>query len=403
MIWGQTVVQASPAPVHSPSLRHVTTDSSRRQFLTGRVAARPLAPSRPLPREEATVRLETEAMACFWAVILNPGPAEQVMLATDALDEVRRVERLLTVFRQDSPVVELNRTAADAPATVTPELFALLLECRKLYDQTEGAFDPASQALLELWRACRRADRIPTQTEIDAALQGSGFSHVQLLDAERSPGDPQPRVAFDVQGVGLNFGAIGKGYAIDRAAAVLRARGMDEFLIHGGRSSLYASGGHAGQAGWPVGLKNPLFTEASYLTLLLHDQALGTSGSNVQYFRHGGRRYGHILDPRTGWPAQSLLSVSVVAPTAAQADALSTAFYVLGLEKARQYCDTHSSVGAILTPPPERGKRLSPLVCNLPEEQVFPVSAEVEVLFAESTPPDSGLDRPLHEYHGGRP
>lgn len=331
------------------------------------------------------MRLETEAMACSWAVILNPGPAEQVMIAADALDEVRRVERLLTVFRDDSEVARLNRTAAVAPAAVSPELFALLLECRELYEQTDGAFDPAAQALIELWRACRLADRIPTQAEIDAALSRSGFAHLQLCPADPATGEAQPRVAFEIEGLGLNFGAIGKGYAIDRAAAVLRGRGKQDFLIHGGRSSLYASGGHAGQPGWPVGLKNPLFTDASYLTLLLRDQALGTSGSNIQYFRHGGRRYGHILDPRTGWPAESLLSVSVTAPTATEADALSTAFYVLGLEKARQYCDTHRSVGAILTPPPERGKRLSPLVCNLPEEQVFPVSDEVEVLFVDGT------------------
>ncbi len=333
------------------------------------------------------MRLETEAMACSWAVILNPGPADQVMAAANALEEVRRVERLLTVFRDESEVSRLNREAASTPAAVTPELFALLLECRELYEQTEGAFDPASQALIELWRTCRRSDRIPTQEEIDAALNCSGFAHVRLSDAVEFPADSSPHMAFDARGVGLNFGAIGKGYAIDRAAAVLGARGLGDFLVHGGRSSLYASGGHAGQAGWPIGLKNPLFTEASYLTLLLSDQALGTSGSNIQYFRYGGRRYGHILDPRTGWPAESLLSVSVVAPTATQADALSTAFYVLGLEKTQQYCDTHRSVGAILTPPPERGKRLSPLVCNLPQEQVFPVSDDIEVLFAEPTEP----------------
>jgi thiamine biosynthesis lipoprotein len=120
-----------------------------------------------------------------------------------------------------------------------------------------------------------------------------------------------------------------------------------------------------------VGVKNPLFTDERYATLLLRDQAMATSGSNIQYFRFQGRRYGHILDPRTGWPADELLSVTVLAPTAAEADALSTAFYVLGLEKALEYCDNHPSIGALLVPPPQQGRRLEPVVRNISDDALF--------------------------------
>lgn len=356
----------------------MSSDPNRRNVLSGRLAPSQPAPQ-PLPREEATVRLETQAMACGWAVILNPGPHEQVLTASGALSEVHRVERLLTVYRDDSPVAELNARASAGPAVVTPELFELLLECRRLWESTGGAFDPASQALITLWRSCREEDRVPTQVEIDAALSCSGMGQVRLLPADPDEADAAPQVEFLAEGLGLNFGAIGKGYAIDRAAAVLRAGGLNDFLVHGGHSSLRAAGGHAGQSGWPVGLKNPLFTEAEYLTLLVRDQALGTSGSNIQFYRHGGRRYGHILDPRSGRPAASLLSVSVVAHTAVEADALSTALYVLGLEKSRQYCDTHPSVSAILTPPVERGRQLRPVVCNLPDDRLFVVSDDVRM------------------------
>jgi len=321
------------------------------------------------------------------------------------LDEVHRFEGVLTVYRDQSDVVQLNRVAAEEPCAVSEELFELLLDCRRLHETTCGAFDVASQSLMTLWRDCRAAGRVPTQAEIDRALARSGTTHLRLervppsvpeneplTDAapDRLPAaardDPAwatnagtPTVRFDVAGLGLNFNAIGKGAAIDRAAAVLRAGGIADFVVHGGHSSLHAAGSHAGQAGWPIGLKNPLFTDASYLTLLVRDRALGTSGSNIQFFRHQGRRYGHILDPRTGWPAESLLSASVLAPTAAEADALSTAFYVLGLEKSLAYCHTHRSVAAILTPPPTRGRRLTAHLVNVPDDWVFPVSDDVDL------------------------
>lgn len=373
-------------------------ESSRRRFLTGEAALHEVrhaagklseagAGERPAPRAGETLRLETTAMACSWGVVLNPGPPDRVMAASSALSEVHRIESLLTVYREGGEVATLNRDACGEACSVTPELFELLLTCRRLHDETWRAFDPASHALVTLWRDCRRDNRVPTQTEIDAALAVSGMQHVQLTP-RGAGGRPQNTASFDVPGLGLNFGAVGKGYAVDCAAESLRSAGIVDFLIHGGYSSVAAAGGHWGQDGWPVGLKNPLFTDAHFATLLLRDQALGTSGSNIQYFRHGGRRYGHILDPRTGWPAEGLLSVSVVARTALEADALSTAFYVLGLEKSREYCDTHPHVGAVLTPPPARSRRLTPLVCNLPADRLYPAGEDVEFVFESSLPRD---------------
>jgi thiamine biosynthesis lipoprotein len=160
------------------------------------------------------------------------------------------------------------------------------------------------------------------------------------------------------------------GHAVDRASRELRQLGVGDFLLHGGHSSVFASGDHAGQGGWPVALRNPLFLDAPYAVVLLANQALGTSGSNVQYFRHEGRRYGHILDPRTGWPAEGLLSASVVAETAAEADAVSTALYVMGLENAVAWCKDHPAIGAMLVPPADAAGRLRPILCNLSEDRV---------------------------------
>ena len=352
-----------------------TPSPSRRDFLSGRSARRVveaagevladrLAEEKRVPLAGDTIRLETQAMACAWNVIMNPGPVEQVKKASDAFEVVHDVETLLTVYRAESEISQVNFHAAERPIAVSQELYDFLDRARRLSLETNGAFDPATGALLRLWRAARREGRIPTQPEIDDALLSAGVAKVEFNAEARTIRFPRPGFAFDL-------GAIGKGHGVDRAVESLRQSGMTDFLVHGGYSSVYGAGDHLGQGGWPVALKNPLFLEGSYATVLLQDKGLGTSGSNVQYFRHEGRRYGHILDPRTGWPAEGLLSVTVLAPTTAEADAISTALYVMGLEPAVEWCQRHPEIGAILVPTPSAGGQLRPVLCNVPQERLF--------------------------------
>ncbi len=367
---------------------------TRRDFLAGRALLR-LA-DRTAPEEErvapsagATVRLETRAMACPWSVVLNPGPPEQVMAASDALDLVHPIEQLLSIYRDDSPISLLKTLAPGELRELPSEVIALLIQCQQFSVATDGAFDPTSGPVIRLWRECRQVGRIPSQAEIDQALgrnsvaffpekrhpfsekkatkeqPGSGIS--QLI--ELNPADSTIQVQSP--GVEIDLGAIGKGYAIDRVTDYLLSQSLSHFLVHGGFSSLRATGQHNGHNGWPVGLRNPLFPDRNYATLLLKDRALATSGSNVQFFRHQGQRYGHILNPRTGWPVEGMLSVTVTAPTATEADALSTAFYVMGLEPAAAYCRQHPEIGAILVPPLKEGRTLTPLILNIPEEDLF--------------------------------
>ncbi len=158
-------------------------------------------------------------------------------------------------------------------------------------------------------------------------------------------------VAFDREGVRINLGSIGKGYAIDRAVAVLAAYWWPTSgLVHGGRSSLYALGSPPGQLGgrWEVALRNPFEPESPLGTIRLRNRALGTSGSAFQQFEIDGQIYGHIIDPRTGEPARGPASVTVLAPTAALADALSTAFYLLGPDATRDFIANHPEVGAVI-------------------------------------------------------
>lgn len=363
---------------HSTVFMAEPHDSSRREFLTGRVIQKEMRRAgdgiadslsdadlgQQAPIAGDTVRLETKAMGCPWSVIMNPGPPRQVMVATDAFDFVRDVEQVLTIYRDDSEVAHLNREATSDWHTVSDELFQFLQTCQQLYEATDGAFDPATGALINLWNSARDQGRIPFTGELEEALANSGMENISL-NSESS------QIQFQRPGLLLDFASIGKGYGIDRAAEHILNEEVENYLVHGGQSSLFAAGGHFGHDGWPIGLKNPLFTEKRYATILLKDQGMATSGSNIQFFRYEGKRYGHLLDPRNGMPAEGILSVTVIAPTATEADALSTAFYVMGLETALKYCDDHPEIGAVIIPTPSNGRLLEPYVKNFPLNRIF--------------------------------
>lgn len=350
--------------------------SSRREFLTGSAARNAFSNAgnqiadslvkRPSPSRGPTLLLRTTAMACDFDVMLNPNePPAQLDSASSALDLVHDVEQQLTVYRSDSTLSELNRTAYQQPFTADPELFQFLLRAKQISEITSGGFDPTTGSLINLWRRCRQEFRIPNESEVTDALYRSGIDLVQFDAAKHS-------IGFRREGVEFNLGAIGKGYAVDRAGDFLIKADVKNWLVHGGRSSIKASGTHANLDGWPIGLRSPLLPDKPFATLLLKDAALGTTGTAVQWFRHEGKRYGHILDPKTGWPIESLLSVSVIAPDAALADALSTAFFVLGVEKSLKCCDNlPDSVGAIFFPLPKQGQSLEPILHNVPGDTWF--------------------------------
>ncbi len=352
--------------------------SNRREFLTGRVLKQAVEQAGEnladylnqatedfaAPTGGPTIRLGTRAMATEFAVVMNPGPSRQVMLASDALDQLHELEQLMTVYRSTSEMSRVNAEAAAGPVAMDARLFEILDQARQICQETAGGFDPSSGPLIALWRDCRLQGRIPSQQEIETCLSHTGMDQFQFDPAAKT-------IQFRSPENELNLGGIGKGYALDVAGQFLTEQELENWLFYGGFSSILAKGTHNQLPGWPVGIKNPLFTSQRLGTILLHDNAMSTSGSSVQHFRHEGKRYGHILDPRTGWPVSELLSVTVIAPNAALADALSTAFYVIGVEKALEYCDNHSDVGTILIPPPAQGRKLAPVIRGIPNEFLF--------------------------------
>jgi thiamine biosynthesis lipoprotein len=277
-------------------------------------------------------------MACRFEVTLSGEDVDSVGHAQLALAEAARLEARLSVFRDDSELSLLNRGAGGRPMPVSRELFGLLRRCRELHAATDGAFDITTTPLSRCWGFLKRQGRIPDRDALDAARRRVGMPHVILETPSRT-------VSFDRAGVELNLGSIGKGYAVDRVAALLRRRGVGHALISAGGSSVRALGG---RAAWTIDLTSRR-TPGRIARLRLRRGALATSGAGEQYVDTAGTRYGHVLDPRTGWPAQGLLSVSVAAADAATADALATAFLVGGEDLARRYCATHPDTLAILT------------------------------------------------------
>ncbi len=289
------------------------------------------------------LRFSRQAMATTFEVILPFGNRLAQALADVALDEIDRQEAQLTVYREDSEVSRLNAQAAIAPVYVEENLFQLLQRAQHLHQQTEGAFDVAVGALIKAWGFYRRQGRVPSEEDRAAALENSGMQHVCL--------DPQTHsVAFSRPGVEVNLGSIGKGYTLDQVVRLLhRQWHVKSMLIHGGHSSVFAVGNEPGSRdGWSIGLLDADNPSQRLAVLRLRNRGLGASAATYQHFMHDGRKLGHILDPRTGWPAAGMRLAAVTAPTAAEADALATAFFVLGVERAQAFCQTHPQIGAVL-------------------------------------------------------
>lgn len=383
----------------------MTRKTPRRDFLLGHRAKEEPAPAPAASEESYLVHVSRRAMACEFEICLPMQYEGGTEIALEALDLVDEMEEQMSIFRASSEIVRINRTAASEPVEVEPRLFELLELAMQLYRETDGAYDITAGPLWEAWGFARRAGAVPAPEQLAEAKSRVGGDQVEL-DPERKT------IRFLRPGVQINLGSIGKGYAVDRCAERLLAGGVRDFLLHGGNSSVMARGSRAGSPvptagpetnlqepflasgestgeslgeatgeatgetpsetpgeapkaqeaapagvsqGWTVGIRNPLHLDRRLGELRLYDQALGTSGAQFQSFRHRGRRYGHILDPRTGWPAEGVLSATVVAPTAALADGLSTAFYVMGAESAMAWCRSHPGIATVVVCPGSHG------------------------------------------------
>lgn len=304
--------------------------------------------------------------------ILLPHSLEppQIDAAVLAMEMLEQIESVLTVYQKGSEISRLNRDASQGPVKVSGMVLDVLQHAVRLSAATQGAFDVTAGPLIDAWGFTTRSGRRPSEEQIRTARSRVGWQHLEI--------DPvASTVRFGLPEMRINLGAIGKGYALDRIATRIRAAGIDDFLLHGGNSSLIAGGDstagigspknaspesgrptsaiptsespesgvpdmeNAGERGWRVGLRHPTRPQRHAGGIVLRDAALATSGSGKQHFHFRGRRYGHVIDPRSGYPAGEFLSLSVLTPTATEADAIATGLFVGSREMIEKYAAEH--------------------------------------------------------------
>ncbi|MDP8235493.1 MAG: FAD:protein FMN transferase [Candidatus Erginobacter occultus] len=248
--------------------------------------------------------------------------------------EADRLEKIFSRYDPESELSRINRTAAGGPVEISEEMLEVLSRAIGLSRLTGGAFDVTVGPLLAAWGMFpRREGRVPDRREIAAVLSRTGWEKIDLNRKNRT-------VRFLSPGLEIDLGGLAKGYAVDRLAALLAAQGVKSALVNAG-GDIYCLGEHPEKRGWRIGVEHPREEGEVLAVLELEDRAVATSGDYRNYFIRLDRRYSHIIDPRTGEPAQTgVMEVTVLAPDCLTADGLATALFVLGPERGLELLDT---------------------------------------------------------------
>ncbi len=266
---------------------------------------------------------EAPIMGTLVTVELQASDASQGReLIAQVMAEMRRIDELMSPYKPDSELSHVNAAAADAPVSVSRELFALLGKARQYSDLTQGAFDItyASAGYLYDYRVGTR----PAPEQLREAAQHINYRFVELDEQHSS-------VRFLHQGVRIDLGGIAKGYAVDRCIGILGKAGIHNALVSAGGDTRVI--GRRSDHPWHVGIRDPRKRDGIVSVIPLEDSAISTSGDYERYFEQDGVRYHHILDPGSGDSARGLHSVSIIGAHATDTDALSTSVFVLGVEK----------------------------------------------------------------------
>lgn len=273
-----------------------------------------------------TLRLEAsvDAMGSVFSLVLYGENRDALEGAVEeSFQEIRRLDRVMSNYRQDSEWSRINGLAAQRPVQVTRETYDLLEACLNYSRLSEGAFDITVGPLMRVWGFYKGSGRLAKTEDVAEALKRVGYRHLTL--------DPDQRtVRFDAEGVEIDPGGIGKGYAVDRIVGILRKKGIGSALVSAGGSSIFAIGTPPGEPGWRVDIKDPRDETNVAAEVVLKDESMSTSGTAEKFFRANGRLYAHIMDPRTGYPAEGILSASVIAPKTLDSEAWTKPFFIGG-------------------------------------------------------------------------
>lgn len=282
-----------------------------------------------------------QAMGTAFTIYLYAADRERASeLFNAAFDEIDRLDDELSNYKPQSEISRINRLAAKETVTTDPEVLEFLRRSFEFSRRTDGAFDITVGPLMRAWGFFRGQGRYPTARQLAQARKQIGWQFVQLNTVART-------VHFTKPGIELDPGGIGKGFAVDRVAGVLREDEVTATLIDAGSSTLYAIGAPPGKEGWPVLVHRPENSAQTISTVLLRDNSLSTSGSYEKLFRLGNRVYCHIMNPRTGEPVQEMLQTTVIASSGTDSDALSTSAFVLGPERGKRLLSSFEGASVV--------------------------------------------------------
>jgi thiamine biosynthesis lipoprotein len=292
------------------------------------------------------VTVEASAMGTrlnFVAMTSEKADEAQTRAAIDrAVAEIRRLETLMTTWRDDSEVSQINRNAGRAPVTVGPETLEVIAKSLWISDRSEGVFDITFEVMHGLWKFDQDVDPHPPSAAAVAEKKKLIDYHHVILDRGKST------VMLDRAESKISLGGIAKGYAIDKAAAILLAAGVESFLAQAG-GDLYVHGHKADGSPWIAGVRDPRGPEGAYFAAMpVVDHAFSTAGDYERSYVVGGKRFHHIIDPRTGYPATASRSVTIWAKDALTADALDDAVFILGPAKGLELVESIDDAGAII-------------------------------------------------------
>jgi thiamine biosynthesis lipoprotein len=319
-----------------PTTEKASTDPS--------TAVVPPAPSTPFVPARITAEAGAMGTHLAFAAFTEPTIDEKTIRKAfdDAVAEIRRLEALMTTWKPDSEISRVNQSAGKAPVPVSAETFDVVKEALHAGDISKGTFDITFESLHGLWKFDQDLDpHPPTDAQVKEKLVNVGYKHVQL-DATAHT------IFIDRAGTQIGLGGIAKGYAVDKAAAVLDRAKIKSFYVQAG-GDLFTRGKKPDGTDWQTGIRDPRGAENQYFALVpVSDHSFSTAGDYERSYVVNGKRFHHIIDPRTGFPATACRSVTIWAPTALLADEVDDAVFILGPTEGLELVESLDGVGAVI-------------------------------------------------------
>lgn len=272
-----------------------------------------------------------DAMGSTYSIVVYGEDEARLRAAVeDASEEARRLDHLLSNYLASSEWSQVNREAASKPVRISTELFQLLAECVEYSRESDGAFDITVGPLMRVWGFYKGTGHLPHRADVRGALDRIGYRYIVLDPAAHT-------VRFAKEGLEMDPGGIGKGYAVDKMVDILKEDGVTSALVSASGSSIYGLGAPPNEPGWKIKIRNPKDASKTAAEVVLKDMSLSTSGNYEKFFFAEGKLYSHIMDPRTGYPSEGMLQVSVVSPRTIDSEAWCKPYYIRGRAWAAQH------------------------------------------------------------------